>query len=111
MAKEIERDGAAPAPQNAPELRLVDRRAFIGFPRLELSPGIAIEDFALLVPDVTFPFNLSGGPSRYQRKTLQFGFLELSVEAEVIARSVKELSSKLLEIDGLKLFFRPGYLE
>jgi len=92
-------------------LRLVDRRAFVGFPSLAVAPGLTITDFGLQIPDVTFPFNLSSGPSRYQRKQLQFGFLELKVDAELIARQVADLSSKLAEVDDLKLHFRPGYLE
>ncbi len=94
-----------------PELRLLDRRAFVGFPELKVAPGVVITDFALQIPDVTFPFNVSGGATKYQRKKLDFGFLELSVDAEVIARKVHELSGKLAELDELKLHFRPGYLE
>src|SRR5258705_7045410 len=94
-----------------PELRLIVRRAFVGFPELKVAPGVVITDFALQIPDVTFPFNVSGGASKYQRKKLDFGFLELSVDAEVVARKVQELSGKLADIDDLKLLFRPGYLE
>ncbi|MBL8955903.1 MAG: flagellar hook-length control protein FliK, partial [Myxococcaceae bacterium] len=94
-----------------PELRLVDRRAFVGFPELKVAPGVVVVDFALQIPDVTFPFNVSGGASKYQRKKLDFGFLELTVDAEVVARKVKELGAKLGDLDDLKLHFRPGYLE
>src|SRR5215218_7992365 len=72
-------EGAASAP--APELRLIDRRAFVGFPPLPVAPGLVISDFGLQIPDVSFPFNVSAGPTRYQRKRLLFGFLELSVDA------------------------------
>ena len=37
----------APASGAAPELRLLDRRAFVGFPALEVQPGLRIADFAL----------------------------------------------------------------
>ncbi|MBX7098094.1 MAG: flagellar hook-length control protein FliK, partial [Myxococcaceae bacterium] len=94
-----------------PELRLVDRRAFIGFPPVQVAPGVAITDFALQIPDVTFPLNISGGASRYQKKKLDFGLLELQVDAEVINRQVSSLGEKLAELDELKLHFRPGYLE
>ena len=73
-----ESDSPKPAPESgaaAPELRLLDRRAFVGFPPLPLTPGLTIADFALQIPDVSFPFNVSAGPSRYQRKKLLFGFL------------------------------------
>ncbi|MFZ5443840.1 MAG: tetratricopeptide repeat protein [Myxococcota bacterium] len=94
-----------------PELRLVDRRAFVGFPELKLAPGVLVTDFALQIPDVTFPLNLSGGASKYQKKKLDFGFLELSVDAEVIQREVRAISAKLPELDDVRLHFRPGHLE
>lgn len=94
-----------------PELRLVDRRAFVGFPELKLAPGVVITDFALQIPDVTFPMNLSGGASKYQKKKLDFGFLEIAIDAEVIQREVRAISEKLPELDDVKLHFRPGHLE
>jgi len=99
------------AKEQAPELRLLDRRAFVGFPSLVVSPGLVISDFALQIPDVTFPFSISGGALRYQRRKLQFGFLEVSLEAELVSRKVAALAEKLIEIEDLKLHFRPGYLE
>ncbi|QSQ23007.1 flagellar hook-length control protein FliK [Pyxidicoccus parkwayensis] len=95
----------------APELRLLDRRAFVGFPALEVLPGLRISDFALQIPDVSFPFNVSAGPTRYQRKKLLFGFLELSVDADLVTRKVAELAGRLAGIEELRLHFRPGYLE
>ncbi|MBL8911334.1 MAG: tetratricopeptide repeat protein, partial [Archangium sp.] len=96
---------------NGPELRLVDRRAFVGFPELKVAPGIVITDFALQIPDVTFPMNLSGGASKYQKKKLDFGFLEIALDAEVLQREVKAASGKLPELDDVKVHFRPGHLE
>lgn len=95
----------------SPELRLLDRRAFVGFPPLPVVPGLSIADFALQIPDVSFPFNVSAGPSRYQRKKLLFGFLELTVDADLVARKVSELAGKLAGLEDVKLHFRPGYLE
>lgn len=94
-----------------PELRLVDRRAFVGFPEQKLAPGVVITDFALSIPDVTFPMNLSGGASKYQKKKLDFGFLELFIDAEVLQREVRTVSAKLAELDDVRLHFRPGHLE
>lgn len=112
MATESDSPKPAPeAPAAAPELRLLDRRAFVGFPPLELAPGLSIADFALQIPDVTFPFNVSAGASRYQRKKLLFGFLELHVDAALVVRHVAELAGRVAGIEGLKLHFRPGYLE
>jgi tetratricopeptide (TPR) repeat protein len=103
------------SPQEAlltgPELRLLDRRAFVGFPPLLIAPGVNVVDFALQIPDVSFPFSFTGGASRYQRRKLQFGFLELEVDAEQVARRVAEVADRLTELEGLKLHFRPGYLE
>lgn len=94
-----------------PELRLLDRRAFVGFPPLVLGPGVTLTDFALQIPDVTFPFNVTGGASRYQKKKLSFGYLELTVDAERVRRELAEAASRIAELDELKLHFRPGYLE
>ncbi len=102
---------ASEAQAATPELRLLDRRAFVGFPPLELAPGLSIADFALQIPDVSFPFNVSSGASRYQRKKLLFGFLELHVDADLVARKVAELAGRVAGLEGLKLHFRPGYLE
>ncbi|TQF15354.1 flagellar hook-length control protein FliK [Myxococcus llanfairpwllgwyngyllgogerychwyrndrobwllllantysiliogogogochensis] len=95
----------------APELRLLDRRAFVGFPALEVVPGLRISDFALQIPDVSFPFNVSAGATRYQRKKLHFGFLELSVDADLVTRRVAELAGRLAGLEEVRLHFRPGYLE
>ncbi|MDY7227401.1 flagellar hook-length control protein FliK [Hyalangium rubrum] len=112
MATESDSPKSAPDARAAsPELRLLDRRAFVGFPPLPLAPGLSIADFALQIPDVTFPFNVSAGASRYQRKKLLFGFLELTVDADLVARKVAELAGRLSGLEELKLHFRPGYLE
>ncbi|MCI0573318.1 MAG: hypothetical protein L0Y66_21435, partial [Myxococcaceae bacterium] len=92
----------------APELRLLDRRAFVGFPPLQVAPGLTISDFALQIPDVSFPFNVSAGATRYQRRRLRFGFLELTVDAEAVARAVAEVAGALGELEDVKLHFRAG---
>ncbi|MCA2980061.1 MAG: flagellar hook-length control protein FliK, partial [Myxococcaceae bacterium] len=94
-----------------PELRLLDRRAFVGFPPLTLSPGVELVDFALSIPDVTFPLNVSGGAAKYQKKKLDFGLLEVSVSAEVIQRAAQAVAGKVPELDDVRLHFRPGALE
>ncbi|MBX5480766.1 MAG: tetratricopeptide repeat protein [Myxococcaceae bacterium] len=94
-----------------PELRLIDRRAFVGFPPLPVTPGLSITDFALQIPEVSFPFSFTGGASKYQKKKLAFGFLEVTVDAELVARRVAQLAGRISELDELKLHFRPGYLE
>ncbi len=94
-----------------PELRLLDRRAYVGFPALTIAPGVELVDFALSIPDVTFPLNVSGGAAKYQKKKLDFGLLELSVSAEVIQRAVQSVAGKLPELDEVRLHFRAGSLE
>lgn len=112
MATESDAPTPPPDPRApAPELRLLDRRAYVGFPALPVAPGLTVSDFALQIPDVAFPFNVSAGASRYQRKKLLFGFLELTVDAELIQRKVAELAGRVPGIDEFKLHFRPGYLE
>jgi tetratricopeptide (TPR) repeat protein len=92
-------------------LRLLDRRAFVGFPPLSLWPGATISDFALQIPNVSFPFNITGGALRYQRQRLSFGLLELSVDAEWIVRQFANALRKLTDLEGLQIQFRAGYLE
>jgi len=112
MTTGVDRGAAAGAVKaQAPELRLLDRRAFVGFPPIIFAPGVVIADFALQIPDVTFPFSVTGGALRYQRRKLHFGFLEVLIDAEVISRRVAQLAAKLLELEEVKLHFRAGYLE
>lgn len=111
MAEKKDTTSSAKSRAPGPELRLVDRRAYVGFPELQLAPGIVITEFALQIPDVTFPLNVSGGASKYQKKKLEFGVLELSIDAEVLTREVRALAKKLPELDDVKLHFRPGHLE
>ncbi|HKD41235.1 MAG TPA: flagellar hook-length control protein FliK, partial [Myxococcaceae bacterium] len=112
MTTGVDRGAAAGAVKaQAPELRLLDRRAFVGFPPIIFAPGVVIADFALQIPEVTFPFSVTGGALRYQRRKLHFGFLEVLIDAEVISRRVAQLAAKLLELEEVKLHFRAGYLE
>jgi hypothetical protein len=106
-----DKEQTSPARIPGPELRLVDRRAFVGFPEVKLAPGVVVSDFALQIPDVTFPLNVSGGASKYQKKKLDFGLLELNVDAEIITREVRALAPKLTDLDDVKLHFRAGHLE
>lgn len=106
-----ERETSPHARVIGPELRLLDRRAYVGFPALSVAPGVEIVDFALSIPDVTFPLNVSGGAAKYQKKKLDFGLLELTVSADVIQRSVQAVASKLPDLDDVKLHFRAGSLE
>ena len=110
MAGEEKREPEVAKPA-APELRLLDRRAFVAFPPLEVAPGIRVTDFGLQIPDVSFPFSVSGGALRYQKKTLLFGFLEVSLDAERLRRAVQEVASSALELEDVQLSFRTGYLE
>ena len=63
MAEKSDKSASAEI-AGGPELRLLDRRAFVGFPSLQLAPGVSITDFGLQIPDVTFPFNVTGGAPR-----------------------------------------------
>ncbi|MGO8968489.1 MAG: flagellar hook-length control protein FliK [Myxococcaceae bacterium] len=110
MAGEEKREPEV-AKSQAPELRLLDRRAFVAFPPLEVAPGVRVTDFGLQIPDVSFPFSVSGGALRYQKKTLHFGFLEVSLDAERLRRAVQEVAAGALELEDVQLTFRTGYLE
>ncbi|MFL5321542.1 MAG: tetratricopeptide repeat protein, partial [Myxococcaceae bacterium] len=111
MADRSDKKSSAESAAAGPELRLLDRRAFVGFPSLIIAPGVVINDFGLQIPDVSFPFNVTGGASKYQRKKLQFGFLELTIAADVITRKLVDVAGRTGELADVKLHFRPGYLE
>ena len=110
MASEDKSGGSAPpAPEGratGPELRLLDRRAFVGFPPVELRPGINVVDFGLQIPDVSFPFNVGAGVQKYQRRKLHFGFLEVAVDAELINKKKKKTTTATLEVSDVTLNFR-----
>jgi len=72
---------------------------------------LAITDFALQIPNVTFPFNVTGGALRYQRQRLDFAFLDLTIDAEWIGRKFAGAVGKLSELEEIQLSFRNGYLE
>ncbi|MCL2625586.1 MAG: flagellar hook-length control protein FliK [Cystobacterineae bacterium] len=109
MATETEKQAEALA--IGPELRLIDRRAFVGFPPMEFGPGVHISDFALQIPDVSFPLNLTGGVARFQKKKLHFGYLTLQVDAQVVLRRLQELLSRFAGIRDFSLDFRNGFIE
>jgi len=109
MATETEKQPKVLA--DGPELRLLDRRAFVGFPPIEFAPGILISDFALQIPEVSFPLNLTGGVARFQKKKLHFGYLTLQVEAQVVLRQLKEVLPHLSEARDFSLDFRNGFIE
>ncbi|MCL2178016.1 MAG: flagellar hook-length control protein FliK [Proteobacteria bacterium] len=94
-----------------PELRLIDRRAFVGFPSMEFAPGIHILDFALQIPEMSFPLNITGGVARFQKKKLHFGYLTLQIDAQVVLRRLQELLPLLSGIKGFSLDFRNGFIE
>lgn len=98
-------------PAGGPELRLQDRRAFVGFPPLEVAPGVVVRDFALQVPDVTFPFNVTGGATRFQRQKLLFGELEVELSGELVRRKLAEAAGRAGGLSEVVLHFRPGHLE
>jgi len=109
MAIDTEKQPQGPA--LGPELRLLDKRAFVGFPPMEFAPGILISDFALQIPDASFPLNLTGGVARFQKKKLHFGYLTLQVDAQVVLRKLQELLPRCVEIKGFALDFRQGFIE
>ena len=111
MADERSLSPSPERPPGGPELRLLDRRAFVGFPPLDVAAGVVVSDFALQVPDVTFPFNVSGGASRFQRQKLLFGELEVTVSAEVLRRKLSEAAGRVGGLSDVALHLRAGYLE
>ncbi len=75
----------APARPVEPQLRLHDRKAYVGFEPTPIAPGIRVSDFGMRVPDINYPFDISGGAAtRYQKKRCTFGYLTLEIDADVI---------------------------
>ena len=93
------------------QLRLLDRRAFVGFPEAQIAPGIFVTDFGLQIPNVEFPFDVTHGAGRYQNQRLDFGFLDLFVDADVFHRHLSKLAERLNEFSDLSLAFRQGFIE
>ena len=119
MSKPTPDDPRSP-PESAPaedsrapgaELRLVDRKAFVGLGAFDVAPGLRIAYLALQIPNVTFPFNVTGGASRYQKQRCLFGQLDL----EIAPARLKEAEEKLLqngpELARLHLHLRAGFIE
>src|SRR5689334_18533358 len=110
MAADADPKAAAPVPAEAarpspgprryplPQLRLHDRQVYVGFGPTPLSESLAIADLALIVPDVTFPFDIAGGAAtRYQRKKCRFGYLDLEVGHDLFARAAARVQQACAE--------------
>jgi tetratricopeptide (TPR) repeat protein len=107
-------EGAEHAPARVePELRLHDRKAYVGFQPTPIGEGIRVADFAMRVPEINYPFDISGGAAtRYQRKRCTFGYLTLEIDALVIEGAAKPIQAALADrIDTLTLSCRPDTLE
>src|SRR5687767_6842067 len=102
--------GVAPDRFAGPDLRLVDRRAFVAFPPLEVAPGVVVSELLLEIPDVTFPFNVTGGASRYQSRQLRLGALEAHLEGGLFQRAAAGFA-ETTDVADVQLVFRQGRLE
>lgn len=108
------KDGSAgEARPPEPELRLHDRKAYVGFGPTAIAPGIRVEDFAMRVPEVSFPFDISGrSATRYQKRRCGFGYLTLAVDADVIEQAARPIQAAAADrLESLVLACRPGTLE
>ncbi|HEY3450562.1 MAG TPA: hypothetical protein VGK67_29670 [Myxococcales bacterium] len=125
MAADADPKAAATAPAEAarqpsgprkfplPQLRLHDRQVYVGFGPTPLSESLSIADLALIVPDVSFPFDIAGGAAtRYQRKKCRFGYLDLEVGHDLFARAAARVQQACAEhVAGLRLHLSPGLFE
>src|SRR5262245_5798109 len=96
-----------------PELRLHDRKAYVGFGATPIAAGIRVSDFAMRVPEISYPFDISGSAAtRYQKKRCTFGYLTLEVEADVLSRSARSIHAAAPDRFGqLTLSCRAGCIE
>ena len=70
-----------------------------------------VTELALHIPEVRFPLDVTGGPAKFQRKRLELGILELTIDQALIARELRRVAARLPELTDLKVHLRPGHLE
>lgn len=100
-----------PAGAPGPELRLIDRKAFVGLGAFDIAPGLRIADLALQIPNVSFPFNVTGGAARYQKQRCLFGELELHLSPSRVREAEEQILKSAPELARLRLVLRSGFIE
>src|SRR5438309_1896028 len=75
------------------------------------APGVRIADLALQIPNVTFPFNVTGGAARYQKQRCLFGQLDLELSPALIKLAEAKLLEHGPELARLQLHLRAGFIE
>ncbi|MGI5861161.1 MAG: tetratricopeptide repeat protein [Myxococcales bacterium] len=123
MSQDAERKTVAPereAPRSEspprfppPQLRLHDRQVYVGFGATPLGEGLVLADLALIVPEVTFPFDIAGSAAtRYQKKKCRFGYLDLQLDHALLHRAVRRVHEACDEhVAALRLHLRPNLME
>ena len=82
---------------------------YVGFGATPLAPGLTLADLALVVPDVSFPFDIAGSAAtRYQKKKCRFGYLDVELDHELIHGAVRRLHQACADqVVALRLHLRP----
>ncbi len=94
------------------ELRLSEGRAFVSASGRPLGEGVVARHFAMEIPHVRFPFDVSGGAERFRNQRCTLRELEIAVDGELLQRWFRErLSDASLGLTGIELFPRTGFLE
>jgi tetratricopeptide (TPR) repeat protein len=106
-----DRPEAAEEAVPGPELRLIDRKAYVGLGAFDLVPGVRVADLSLQIPNVTFPFNVTGGANRYQKQRCLFGQLDLELSPALLRGVEERMLQGGPELATLKLHLRAGFIE
>lgn len=117
MSKSPSKDEARPAdkggvePEKGPELRLMDRKAFVGLGAFDVAPHVKVSDLSLQIPNVTFPFNVTGGAQRFQKQRCLFGQLDLELAPVLVKDAEKKIGAGAPELSRFTLALRAGFIE
>jgi tetratricopeptide (TPR) repeat protein len=107
--------GQEPAEDHLPlgfELRFADGRAFVSAAGRPLGEGMVARQFAMEIPHVRFPFDVTGGAERFRDQRCTLRELEVAIDAEQLQRwFLEHLAERSLGLSRLDLFPRTGFLE
>jgi tetratricopeptide (TPR) repeat protein len=94
------------------ELRFADGRAFVSAAGRPLGEGMVARQFAMEIPHVRFPFDVTGGAERFRDQRCALRELEVAIDAEQLQRwFLEHLADRSLGLSRLDLFPRAGFLE
>src|SRR5450755_4643008 len=79
-------EGPGQLPPSGFELRLSEGRAFVGASGRPLTEGVVVRRFSMEIPEVRFPFDVTGGADRFRHQRCALRDLELSIDSSALER-------------------------